>query len=221
MKYVTFSYDDGVFSDIKLLEILNKYGAKCTFNLNSGLMDESRQWVFNNSFIVKQLGKNVIRNLYSGHEIASHSATHPHLEKLTSAEIKKEIEDDVKKLEDMYETRVSGFAYPYGTYDDRVIEALGECGISYARTVEVTHDFARPTNPLLWKTTCHHRDPKLFELADFFHDLPANGEDRIFSIWGHSYEFDGYDGWPLFESIVATFSNMKDIVFCTNSQALL
>ena len=33
MKAVTFSYDDGVTQDIRLIELLNKYGLKCTFNL--------------------------------------------------------------------------------------------------------------------------------------------------------------------------------------------
>ena len=35
-KAVTLSYDDGVVSDIRLMEILNKYGLKCTFNINTG-----------------------------------------------------------------------------------------------------------------------------------------------------------------------------------------
>ena len=34
-KAVTFSFDDGLTQDIRLLEILNKYDLKCTFNLNS------------------------------------------------------------------------------------------------------------------------------------------------------------------------------------------
>lgn len=36
-KAVTFSYDDGIVYDKHLVEILNKYGLKCTFNLNSGV----------------------------------------------------------------------------------------------------------------------------------------------------------------------------------------
>lgn len=36
-KAITFSYDDGVTQDIRLIELLDKYGLKCTFNLNSGL----------------------------------------------------------------------------------------------------------------------------------------------------------------------------------------
>ena len=35
MKAVTFSFDDGVTQDIKLIEILNKYGLKATFKFRS------------------------------------------------------------------------------------------------------------------------------------------------------------------------------------------
>ena len=37
-KALTFSFDDGVKQDIRLVEILNKYGLKGTFNLNSGFL---------------------------------------------------------------------------------------------------------------------------------------------------------------------------------------
>ena len=40
MKAITFSYDDGVTQDIRLIELLNKYGLKCTFNLNSELLSK-------------------------------------------------------------------------------------------------------------------------------------------------------------------------------------
>ena len=33
-KALTFSYDDGVTQDIRLIEIFNKYNLKATFNLN-------------------------------------------------------------------------------------------------------------------------------------------------------------------------------------------
>lgn len=38
-KAATFSYDDGVKADIKLIKIFDKYGVKGTFNLNSILFD--------------------------------------------------------------------------------------------------------------------------------------------------------------------------------------
>ena len=38
-KAVTFSYDDGIEQDKQLVDIFNTYGLKCTFNLNSGIMN--------------------------------------------------------------------------------------------------------------------------------------------------------------------------------------
>ena len=38
MKAVTFSYDDAVTQDKRLIEIFHKYDLKATFNLNSGLL---------------------------------------------------------------------------------------------------------------------------------------------------------------------------------------
>ena len=37
-KALTLSYDDGVCQDRRLIEILDRYGLKCTFNLGSGVL---------------------------------------------------------------------------------------------------------------------------------------------------------------------------------------
>lgn len=37
-KAVTLSYDDGVHADIRFAGILDKYGMKGTFNINSGFL---------------------------------------------------------------------------------------------------------------------------------------------------------------------------------------
>ena len=50
-KAVTFSFDDGVTQDIRLIEILNKYGLKGTFNLNSGLLGQPNELVRNDHLI--------------------------------------------------------------------------------------------------------------------------------------------------------------------------
>ena len=45
MKALTFSYDDGVFQDRRLLKIFNKYGLKGTFNLNSDMLRRSKPYI--------------------------------------------------------------------------------------------------------------------------------------------------------------------------------
>ena len=91
-KYVTFSYDDGVKQDARFAEILNRYGLKCTFNLNSGLMPQD----FTEGH--RHLSLNEAKTVYAGHEIATHSLTHPHLENLTYDEICSQIREDSEKL---------------------------------------------------------------------------------------------------------------------------
>lgn len=39
-KMLTFSYDDGIYQDERLVEIFNKYGMKATFNLNTGIQSQ-------------------------------------------------------------------------------------------------------------------------------------------------------------------------------------
>ena len=39
-KMFTLSYDDNVLQDKRLVELLNKYGLKCTFNVNSGIFSD-------------------------------------------------------------------------------------------------------------------------------------------------------------------------------------
>ena len=43
-KAVTFSYDDGVTQDCRLVEMMNTYGVKGTFNLNSGMQSYANVW---------------------------------------------------------------------------------------------------------------------------------------------------------------------------------
>ena len=46
-KAITFSFDDGVEQDVRTIEILDKYGLKGTFNLNSGRIDQTHRTVYN------------------------------------------------------------------------------------------------------------------------------------------------------------------------------
>ena len=71
-KVLTMSYDDGRVQDKRLVDIFNKYGIKGTFHLNSGWMDED---------LIKMRSEAV--KLYEGHEIATHSLTHPTLTRLS------------------------------------------------------------------------------------------------------------------------------------------
>ena len=113
-KAITFSYDDGVTQDRRLIELFGRYGLKATFNLNSGLLGG-----------YNRVPQQDVAALYAGHEIAAHTLTHPDLLKLGDEAVFREVEEDRLRLSELAGYTVIGMAYPYGTSDSRVVEAVG------------------------------------------------------------------------------------------------
>ena len=184
MKAVTFSYDDGVQSDRRLIELFNKYGAKCTFNLNSGLMSNTNMWCYKGFDVVHLDATENLCDLYKGHEIAVHGTRHISPLGITEEELEAEFFYDRKKLEEYFETDINGMAYAFGRYDDNAVEYLKKIGLKYGRTIEVTHDFEVQSDLLRFKPTCHHKDPELMNLCERFVKSSPD-TPQIFYVWGH------------------------------------
>ena len=216
-KVLTLSYDDGVVQDIRLIEILNKYGIKATFNINTGC------YVAEDTIREKFYGRMKLSEataLYknSGHEVAVHALKHPYLEQLRTEEITTEIIDDRRNIEQQYGTLARGMAYPFGTYSAKVVSALEKCGICYARTTKSTEKFNFPENWLTLHPTCHHNNPKLMELSKKFIEEKAlySSENWLFLVWGHSYEFDNNDNWEVVEEFAKYIGGKEHIWYATN-----
>ena len=217
-KAFTLSYDDGIRQDKKLVGIFNKYGLKCTFNINSGLTgDESQSDKPDGRMSWKEM-----KATYAGHEIALHALTHPFLEQLTPAQATTEVISDRLNIEKELGVITRGMAYPYGTYNDTVVEILKNSGIAYCRTTHATNGFGLPQNWLTLYPTTHHANPKLFELIDAFtkDEHRTNPVPMMFYLWGHSYEFDRndeYSNWERAEQFCEKLAGHEDkIWYATN-----
>ncbi len=218
-KALTLSYDDGVETDIPLVRLLDEYGIRATFNLNSGLFAPEGT-VYPKGQVHRRMTAAAIKDLFtdSQHEVASHCLTHASLSELPPARIAYEVLADRENLENMFGKIVRGFAYPYGTYSDEAVEALRNCDVAYARTVVSTHRFSVPTNWLLLHPTCHHDDPQLDALCDRFLASKAPFNLELFYLWGHSYEFEQHDNWNVIRAFCEKMSGKKDIWYATNLQ---
>lgn len=216
-KALTLSYDDGVEQDVRLIEIMNKYGLKGTFNLNSGVYAEDGT-VYPEGQIHRRMTEKQVTEIYksSGQEVAVHSLTHPFLEQLPSNLVVKEIMEDRENLEKQFITIVRGMAYPYGTFDDKVIAALEACGIVYARTVISTNDFRIPRDWMRLTATCHHRSPEFENLTKKFVEDEVTHAPYLFYLWGHSYEFEADDNWSIIEDFGKYVGGREDIWYATN-----
>lgn len=216
-KAFTLSYDDGYDQDIRLIEIFDKYGLRCTFNLNSGSMPPEGTVFPESKFRRRHLTKSACIALYNknGHEVATHGCTHPWLEKLPESGVVYEIMKDRENLEDMFGCIVNGHAYPYGTYNDSVVECLRRCGIVYARTTKSTERFDIPNDWLLLHPTCHHDNPRVFELCDRFVGMKPEAP-QLFYLWGHSFELDDNNNWERISEIAEKISGKDDIWYANN-----
>ena len=225
MKAITFSYDDCITQDVRLVELFNKYGVKATFNVNSELLGKKGELNIQG----KKVGHNKlspaeIKDIYDGHEVAVHTLTHPLLQSIEDDnEIIRQIEEDRKNLEKLVEYKICGMAYPYNGRDaDRVATIIKEhTAIKYARTTNSTLNFDLQDNLYQFNPTIHHGDyDNLFRLGEEFVKLKPD-TPKLFYIWGHSYEFDVFDDWDKFEDFLKLISGKDDIFYGTNREVLL
>ena len=202
---------------MKFVEIMKKNGLLGTFNLNSGIFAPEGT-TYPAGTVHRRMSESQILAAYrdSGMEVAVHAYTHPFLEQLPVPAATAEVLRDREKLEEMFGGVIRGMAYPYGTFSPAVVEVLRNCGIAYSRTTRSTGRFGLPQEPLTLDPTCHHNDPRLFELADKFLASKAPRVPELFYLWGHSYEFNDKNNWDLIESFCALVGGKDDVWYCTN-----
>ena len=223
-KALTFSFDDGVSQDRRLVEILNRYGLKATFNINSGFFGGKGELVRNGVTVRHdKLTAKEARTVYAGHEIAAHTVTHPFLPKLSDLEVIRQVEKDRLALANIFESEIVGMAYPCGgaNHDARVENLVREqTGCRYARTIESTGGFELPKDPYAWNPTVYYVDTdEMFALAQRFLESDSD-EPQLFYIWGHSYELDAWDFWDRFEAFCNMIGGREDIFYGTNREVL-
>ena len=227
MKALTFSYDDGVTQDARLIEIFNKYGLKATFNLNSGFL--GGKWTLVRDGVTvnhNKVNKEDVRHVYAGHEIAAHTRKHPFLPDVADeSEIVRQVEEDRLALSELAGYEVVGFAYPGGgiNHNKRVADIIRQnTGVKYCRTTDSTRNFEVQTDLFEFNPTVYHHVEmdEMFRLGEQFLAMKAD-RPQIFYVWGHAYEFDIRNEWGRFEEFCKMMAGADDIFYGTNKEILL
>lgn len=230
MKAITFSYDDGATQDARLIYLMNKYGLKGTFNLNSGrlgLVEKLELGPNKRSVSHIKFRADEIKNIYEGHEVAAHTLRHPPLINKPEEYIIEQVEQDRLALSEIVGYEVVGFAYPCAKtdYDSRVANIIKEhTGIKYARTAIENGSFDIQDNlyeffPSISQPTT--LNSKNFETVRNFLDMKAE-KPQILYIWGHAHSLDvNPEGWDAIEKLFKMISGKSDVFYGTNSEVLL
>ena len=209
-----------------MIELLNRYGLKSTFNLNSALL--SAGGILSRScgrVAHYKIRREDVRSVYEGHEIAVHTLTHPLLTQLEEAEIVHQVEDDRLHLSELAGYEVVGMAYPCGgvNNDDRVAEIIKtRTGVRYSRTITTNGRFDLQENLFRFDPTVFHLDfDKMMALGREFVEMKTD-RPQIFYIWGHAFEMDyASDHWVRLEEFFKLISGKDDIFYGTNQEVLL
>lgn len=214
--YFTTSWDDGHPLDLRVAELLAKYGAEGTFYVPRANIEGRAV-----------MSPDELRSVAKQFEIGGHTLDHVRLHETPDA--RRQVVEGKQRIEDEIGRSIVGFCYPGGVHTPKIRALVRACGFRYARTIvnfqaRANHDaFRVPTTIQLFP---HHRvtyaknfvrgrdwssrtrlfarsltasslDRLLLELLD---DVEA--EDGIFHLWGHSWELEEYGLWPVLERLL-------------------
>ncbi|MBR2385410.1 MAG: polysaccharide deacetylase family protein [Clostridia bacterium] len=112
---ISFDCAWGVEYTDKILDTLDFYKVKCTFFM-------TQFWVEKNPEYVEKIFER-------GHEIGTHSRTHPYMSKMNKSEIESELKTSKEAIEKITGRKVDLFRPPYGDYDDLLVSTAREMGI--------------------------------------------------------------------------------------------
>ena len=218
MKIVSLSFDDGTVYDLRFIELLNKYDLKATLNLNSELKDFV--WFYEDKAI-KRLDLEQVKDFYNGHEVASHSLTHPYFSSLSKEESIRQVSEDIKNLSELFKYKISGFAFPFHDQSEENIQTIkNNIDLKYIRYSHLDYSPIHKDRYHIHINALYD-DKIIYEkLLEFKNDKRDN---LLFVIAGHSYEFEMKNDWDKIEKllsflkennfIVKTLSEAVDILF--------
>ena len=196
-KIFLLSFDDGTVWDKRFVQLLNKYGVKATFNLNSGL--EDFVWHYEDRFPVRRQVLADTVELYRGHEVASHSLHHHWLNTLAPPQLAREVGEDCAALKEIFGLSDIGFGVPFTACEEREIRIIRKFA-RYIRLSAFSDSFAPPKDPY------HIPIHALYNQSDVRERIAAFAKSELpvslFVMAGHSYEFEVLDQWEYMEQLL-------------------
>ena len=137
-KSFVITFDDGYEDNFtKAFPILQKYNFKATIylvpNQKTNHWEEKNTTVLSNLLNEKQILEMQKLGLI---EFGSHTLSHVNLSKIDSIQLEKELIESKKEIEKITNKECEAFAYPYGKFDDKIVQAVKNVGYKNATVVK-------------------------------------------------------------------------------------
>lgn len=136
-KRIAITFDDGYVNVLRHgLEPLAASGFKATLFLVADLLGQFNRWDVPLGEVPEPMmdAAQVREWLAAGHDIGSHTLTHPFLTRLPLNQAKEEISASRKKLEDLFGRKIEHFCYPYGDWNEAARDLVIGAGYRTACT---------------------------------------------------------------------------------------
>lgn len=137
-KSFVVTFDDG-FEDnfTNAFPILQKYNFKATIYIIPH--QKINHWEKNNTSVLSNLlnEKQILEMQKSGLiEFGSHTLSHQNLSKVDNIQLEKELIESKKEIEKITKKECEAFAYPYGKFDDEIVQSVKNAGYKNATVVK-------------------------------------------------------------------------------------
>jgi peptidoglycan-N-acetylglucosamine deacetylase len=229
---VTTSWDDGHTLDIKLSQLLYKYGLKGTFYISPKNHEFQKKDLLNEAEIIALSGS---------FEIGAHTLNHVALSGVDNNQARYEINESKRYLERLLSKEVRCFCYPRGDYRPIHVYIVKNAGYKLARTTKtfatnLSHSpFLSPTsvhaydhwsdvlpvakfsrfNP--YKFGSYYRKWDVLAMAMFDRVIQTGG---VFHLWGHSWEIEKFHDWKRLENVLEYVSARKNVTYVENGNLI-
>jgi peptidoglycan/xylan/chitin deacetylase (PgdA/CDA1 family) len=134
---IVLTFDDGFEKVFRhALEPLARHGFRAVQFLVADRLGALNDWEMVEGEVAEPLmdATQVREWLAAGHEIGSHTRTHPYLTRISKAQAQEEISASKQQLEDLFGRPVKHFCYPYGDYNAGICELVAAAGYTTACT---------------------------------------------------------------------------------------
>lgn len=129
------TFDDGYVDNLAACEELQKRGMRATWFIVTGSIGRAPLWAEDGRPAGRLLNSAELRDMHeNGMEIGSHTVSHVRLPDSDDARLAQELSASKAALEGILGHPVNSFAYPYGAWDERCVEAVKQTGYSAACT---------------------------------------------------------------------------------------
>lgn len=136
-RYIILTVDDGYKDNHELLlPLLKKYHFKAVIYIVTG--EKFNRWDVevpeNPEKSVPLMSAEQLKELHSSGlvEIGGHTMTHPRLSTLSEADQRTQIETNKQELEELLQTKLCSFAYPYGDHNQCSKDIAQQAGYQFA-----------------------------------------------------------------------------------------